>query len=109
MMEEIKPTIGQIRRHLHLKIGRYNQHSNDQLDVSQTPLDFIRNSFPEIQREEPEWRQQLGRYGVTGKMQTSLIGTLSDGMKSRVVFAMLAQERPNLLLLGELYVNRLLR
>ncbi len=34
-------------------------------------------------------------------MQKQTIGTLSDGQKSRVVFAMIAVGRPNLLLLDE--------
>ena len=43
-----------------------------------------------------EWRGFLGRYGVTGKMQTTRIGELSEGQKSRIVFAMLCMARPNM-------------
>jgi len=34
-------------------------------------------------------------------MQTTKIGTLSDGLKSRIVFAMMALSHPHLLLLDE--------
>jgi ATP-binding cassette subfamily F protein 2 len=101
MLDELKPTNGEIRKHLHLSIGRYNQHSNDQLDGKQCPLDFIRATFSDKNLEEQEWRSYLGRYGVTGPMQKQPIATLSDGQKSRVVFAMIAVTRPNLLLLDE--------
>jgi len=101
MLEQIKPTQGEIRKHLHLTIGKYDQHSNDQLDPTMCPLDFMRASFPDLKREEQEWRSYLGRFGVSGVMQKQQIGTLSDGQKSRVVFAMIAVGRPNLLLLDE--------
>lgn len=101
MVGEISPTEGAIRKHLHLTIGRYNQHSNDQLDPKMNVLDFIRSSFPDKKYDEQEWRSHIGRYGLGGSMQKALIGTLSDGMKSRVVFCMLAIARPNLLLLDE--------
>ena len=47
------------------------------------------------------WRQQLGKYGVSGNVQTALMGTLSEGQKSRIVFALLALDQPNMLLLDE--------
>lgn len=103
MLDEIKPTNGEIRKHLHLSIGRYNQHSNDQLDATMCPLDFIQEQFKDRKpkMEEQEWRSYLGRFGVSGPMQKQPIGCLSDGQKSRVVFAMMAVTRPNLLLLDE--------
>ena len=51
MIGELQPTEGAIRKHLHVTIGRYNQHSNDQLDPKLTVLDFIRASFPEKKME----------------------------------------------------------
>jgi ATP-binding cassette subfamily F protein 2 len=101
MLDQVKPTNGEIRKHLHLSIGKYDQHSNDQLDPTVCPLDFMRTTFADQKKEEQEWRSYLGRFGVSGTMQKQQIGTLSDGQKSRVVFAMIAVTRPNLLLLDE--------
>jgi hypothetical protein len=39
------------------------------------------------------------RYGISGKLQTTKIGMLSDGQKSRIVFGMLCMKPHNLLLL----------
>lgn len=98
---ELDPTEGQLRRHLDLKMGRYHQHSTDQLDQDKTVLDFMIENFPKKKMEIEEWRKSIGRYGISGKNQTTKIGQLSDGLKSRIVFAMLAIERPNMLLFDE--------
>lgn len=102
MCGELSATEGRVRRHLHLNIGRYHQHSTDQLDKSMTVLDFMINYFSgRIKMEEEDWRKHIGRYGITGRDQKTKIGLLSDGIKSRIVFAMLAGDRPNFLLLDE--------
>ena len=79
--------------------------SIDQLDNSQTCLGFFQSTYPNnpptIVREIDEWRQYLGRFGVSGRMQTSRIGTLSEGQKSRLVYAMICMRTPNMLLLDE--------
>merc|ERR1719359_2574750 len=48
-----------------------------------------------------EWRSQLGKYGVTGELQTRKMGTFSDGQKARVVFSLMSMANPHLLLLDE--------
>jgi len=101
MCGELQPTEGQIRSHLHLTIGRYHQHSADQLDLKATPLEFMPRRFPEKKWEEPSWRAWLGRYGISGEQQKAPIYTLSDGIKTRLVFCMLALQAPHLLLLDE--------
>jgi len=102
MTGDLEPTEGTIRRHLHLSIGRYHQHSTDQLDPNMTVLDWMIHYFSgRIKKEIEEWRKHIGRYGITGRDQVTKIGLLSDGMKSRIVFAMLAGDRPNFLLLDE--------
>merc|ERR1711985_215385 len=50
---------------------------------------------------EQEWRQKLGKYGVTGELQKRKMGTFSDGQKARVVFALMSLANPHLLLLDE--------
>merc|ERR1719183_558968 len=47
MEQEIQPTEGEIRKNPHLRIGRYNQHSEDVLDLKKCPLDFPRDRFPD--------------------------------------------------------------
>jgi len=38
---DIQPTRGEVKRHSHLSIGRYHQHSVDVLDESMRVLDFF--------------------------------------------------------------------
>ena len=38
---DIEPTEGVMRRSPHVKVGRYHQHFMEQLDMTQTPLDFL--------------------------------------------------------------------
>jgi len=98
---QLEPTRGTVSRHTHLKLGMYSQHSAEQLDLTKSALDFVRDKYREKSQDYQFWRQQLGKYGLTGEGQTALIGTLSDGLKARIVFALLAIESPNMLLLDE--------
>ncbi|EEP79447.1 hypothetical protein UREG_04293 [Uncinocarpus reesii 1704] len=101
MTGKLSPTSGTVTRHTHLKLGLYSQHSAEQLDLTKSALDFVRDKYKEKSQDYQYWRQQLGRYGLTGEAQTALMGTLSEGQKSRIVFALLAIDGPNMLLLDE--------
>ncbi|VVT54311.1 uncharacterized protein SAPINGB_P004012 [Magnusiomyces paraingens] len=101
MTGQLTPTSGRVSRHTHLKIGVYSQHSADQLDLSKSSLEFVRDKFSNISQDFQYWRGQLGRYGLTGEGQTATMATLSEGQRSRVVFALLAIESPNMILLDE--------
>jgi ATP-binding cassette subfamily F protein 2 len=101
MTGKLSPTGGSVSRHTHLKLGLYSQHSAEQLDLTKSALDFVRDKYPSVSQDYQYWRQQLGKYGLTGESQTALMGTLSEGQRSRVVFALLAIESPNMLLLDE--------
>ena len=98
---KLSPTGGVVSRHTHLKLGMYSQHSAEQLDLTKSALDFVRDKYSQLSQDYQYWRQQLGRYGLSGESQTALMGTLSEGQKSRIVFALLAIESPNMLLLDE--------
>jgi ATP-binding cassette subfamily F protein 2 len=98
MLGQLDPTLGQINRHRHLKLGLYHQHSTDQLALEKTPVEYFRDLFGgEIQ----EWRAKLGAFGISGNDQTAPIGQLSDGQRSRIVFCEIAMNNPNILLLDE--------
>jgi len=100
MVGELTPTSGLIRKHSHLGIAWYHQHLTEHLDLSLSPLEFMMKEFPgEVELEK--MRQVVGKFGLTGKLQTSPIQKLSDGQKSRVVFAWLAWKEPHMLLLDE--------
>lgn len=64
-----------------------------------TPLEYIRDSYPEIPIEK--CRSWIGKYGITGSTQTTAIKHLSDGQKSRVVFSHFSLTEPNVLVLDE--------
>lgn len=101
MTGKLSPIGGRVSRHTHLKLGMYSQHSAEQLDLTKNALEFVRDKFPQKSQDYQYWRQQLGRYGLSGEAQTALMGTLSEGQKSRIVFALLAIESPNMILLDE--------
>ena len=94
MASELLPTSGDIRPHGHLKLGRFTQHFVDVLDLERTPLEFFEATYPNDPREEQ--RKYLGRFGVSGPMQVQKMAELSDGQKSRVVFAKLGRDVPHI-------------
>merc|ERR1719336_358468 len=97
---DLIPTEGMIRRNNHLKLGRYHQHLHELLELDLSPLDYMMKQFPEF-KERDEMRKVIGRYGISGKAQTSQMKQLSDGQRCRVVFAWLAWQSPHMLLLDE--------
>lgn len=99
----LNPCEGTVQRHGQLKLAKYSQHSADQLPFDKSPVEFLqsryKDKFPE--KEIQFWRQQVGRFGLTGSHQTNPISQLSDGLRNRVCFADIALEHPHVLLLDE--------
>jgi energy-coupling factor transporter ATP-binding protein EcfA2 len=99
MTGELIPLTGAVRPHPHLRIAKFSQHFVDVLDLNLSPLDYFMALWPDLTRED--CRKFLGRFGISGSVQTQLIGQLSDGQKSRVVLAKMAKEAPHVLFLDE--------
>jgi ATP-binding cassette subfamily F protein 2 len=97
---DLMPSDGLIRRHSHVKIGRYHQHMHEQLDLNLSALEYMLKCFPEV-KEKEDMRKIIGRYGLTGRQQVCPMKQLSDGQRCRVSFAWLAWQCPHLLLLDE--------
>jgi ATP-binding cassette subfamily F protein 2 len=94
MASELQATSGDIRPHGHLKIGRFTQHFVDVLDLEKTPLEFFEATYPGDALIDQ--RKYLGRFGVSGSQQIQKMSELSDGQKSRVVFAKLGRDVPHI-------------
>merc|ERR1719174_1697153 len=109
MLSQIEPTEGQVKRNGKLRIGHYNQHSEEVLDLNKDPLTFLDELHPTgivttsgmKKMEKSDWRSQLGRFGITGDFQTRKMNTMSDGYRTRVVLLLIALTNPHVLLLDE--------
>lgn len=108
MLTELEPVQGEVKRHGKLRIGRYNQHSDEVLDLELSPLEFVMKKYTEVTTREgtralelDEWRAKLGMYGIRQHNQTMPMKAMSDGLRTRVVMMLIALVNPHLLLLDE--------
>jgi ATP-binding cassette subfamily F protein 3 len=95
----LTPMAGHIQRSGKLKIGYFAQHQTDELDLAVTPVVEMARRRP----NEPErkLRTHLGSFGFSQQRAETKIGNLSGGEKARLLFALLALDKPNILLLDE--------
>uniref|UniRef100_A0A7S1FP90 ABC transporter domain-containing protein n=1 Tax=Corethron hystrix TaxID=216773 RepID=A0A7S1FP90_9STRA len=100
IVDELQPTKGAIKRNMHLKISRFTQHFEEKLDLSMTAMDYFKQKVMPKEHID-KIRSLLGRYGCSGAQQSQVMSQLSAGQKARIVFAIIAYERPHLLLLDE--------
>ncbi|VFQ71529.1 unnamed protein product [Cuscuta campestris] len=99
MVGDLTPLDGMVKRHNHLKIAQYHQHLAEKLDMDLSALQYMIQEYPG--NEEEKMRAAIGRFGLTGKAQVMPMKNLSDGQRSRVIFAWLAFRQPQMLLLDE--------
>ncbi|XP_010535620.1 PREDICTED: ABC transporter F family member 1 [Tarenaya hassleriana] len=99
MTGELTPTDGMVRRHNHLRIAQYHQHLAEKLDMEVSALQYMMREYPGT--EEERMRAAVGKFGLSGKAQVMPMKNLSDGQRSRVIFAWLAYRQPQMLLLDE--------
>lgn len=86
-----------------MTVARYTQHSDELLDYTMSPVDFLRSRFKDRfpKYEEQQWRGMVGSWGLHSDYHYQPISILSAGLKQRLVFAYLAATNPHVLLLDE--------
>lgn len=82
-----------------VKVGVFTQHHMDMLDPRLSALEIFHQKWP-LERAEA-LRRHLGAFGVTDKLALKPMTLLSGGQKSRVSFALICFEQPQILLLDE--------
>uniref|UniRef100_A0A7E4ZPV1 ATP-binding cassette sub-family F member 1 n=1 Tax=Panagrellus redivivus TaxID=6233 RepID=A0A7E4ZPV1_PANRE len=95
---KIEPQKGEVRKHRQLKMGWFDQHSNEALNGEMSGVEYLSKKFnvgPEIARKN------LGMVGLPGPSHTVKIRDLSGGQKSRVALAELSLFSPDVLILDE--------
>src|SRR5262245_32895311 len=95
----LKPMAGTLRRSGKLRIGYFDQHQTDELDVNATPLQIMERLAPMANEEKR--RAHLGRFGFQQDKALTKVSALSGGEKARLLFALMSRESPHVLLLDE--------
>ena len=96
---ELSPESGVCRLNPHCRCVLFTQHHIDQLDLSQSSLDYLQHLFPSA--KEHQIRGVLGRFGFDSHLIQQKIGELSGGQRSRVAFAILTWKEPHLIVMDE--------
>lgn len=95
----LEPMSGTLRRGQGLVIGYFAQHQLEQLNLESTPLEVFKHKAPTVR--EQELRDWLGRFRFSGDFADTKIRTFSGGEKARLALALIAWDKPNLLVLDE--------
>ena len=100
---ELQPLSGTRTEARDLKIGYFAQHQLEQINSSESALTNLKRfGAPRATKAtEQELRDYLGSFGFRGDRVFEPIAPFSGGEKARLVLALVAYLRPNLMLLDE--------
>ncbi|MDG1287384.1 MAG: ABC-F family ATP-binding cassette domain-containing protein [Rickettsiales bacterium] len=96
---ELTAMKGNVVRDRKLRVGYFAQHQSDELDVSQTPYDTLRDAIKGT--PEHKLRAMLGKFGFDKAKCDTRIAELSGGEKARLLFCMMSHDAPHIMLLDE--------
>ena len=99
LVGDLPPVSGGITIARGLRVGYFAQQGVDALRDDESALRHLQRLAPD-QREQT-LRDFLGRFGFRGDDATRPVGPMSGGEKARLLFSLLAWQRPQLLVLDE--------
>ncbi|OAF68506.1 hypothetical protein A3Q56_03762 [Intoshia linei] len=98
LTENLKPFVGDVKVNHRARIGKYDQHSSDQLNLDVSATQYLQTKYNFSYQNS---RKQLGHFGLESSAHTIPIRDLSGGQKSRVAFADLGSDKLDVLILDE--------
>lgn len=96
----LTPTAGSVDRNPKAKIGYFAQHHSAELDMSLTPMEYLKLQFPD-ELSSGLLRKHLQKVGITGQLAETRLKTLTHGQRSCVMFAKITYHCPHLLIMDE--------
>lgn len=90
---------GEMKKSGKLKIGYFNQNQTEELPLEQTPVAYIQTLRPDM--PERLIRAHLGSFGLEQEKAVTRIGDLSGGEKTRLLFARISMDAPEMLIFDE--------
>ena len=99
LAQEIELVSGDRVEGAHLKIGYFAQHQLEALDVNASAALHLQRISPKA--TEQSIRNFLGGFGFNGDRAFESINHFSGGEKARLALAIVAWQKPNLLLMDE--------
>jgi ATPase subunit of ABC transporter with duplicated ATPase domains len=93
------PNSGTVVKHPTATIAYFAQHHAAELNMEQTPIDFMMTTFPS--HKPVLLRNHLSKVGIIGPMAETRMKSLSHGQRSCVIFAKITWICPHLLIMDE--------
>lgn len=99
LVGDLAPLSGQRSTGEHLRIGYFAQHQLEALDLNASPFLHLQRISPKA--SDQEIRNFLGGFDFRGDAALEKITRFSGGEKARLALAIIAWQKPNLLMLDE--------
>jgi ATPase subunit of ABC transporter with duplicated ATPase domains len=99
-VERLAADVGTVKWGHETRVGYFPQDHREVLDEDDaTPLGLLEHACP---GQSPTYmRSELGRVLFSGEEVDKTVGTLSGGESARLIFALIAVQKPNVLVLDE--------
>lgn len=98
-LAQLNRVVGETVYHPKVKIGYFTQHQIEQLNLSESADEHLRDLDSSL--TERERRQFLGSFNFSNERIFEPVTHFSGGEKSRLALALLVWQRPNVLLMDE--------
>ncbi|MGN0863697.1 MAG: ABC-F family ATP-binding cassette domain-containing protein, partial [Stenotrophomonas koreensis] len=96
---ELAPLCGERSAHPDLRIGYFAQHTVESLREGATPMDHFRDIDPDGVNQN--FRDFLGKWNFAGDRAFESVDGFSGGERARLALALIAWQKPNVLLLDD--------